>query len=424
VRKGGESDLINALIPQPRTAAKADSTLDGSGSGSNRMRTNSIFQMNLVNGNYSALASTLATTNGNMQGVDPSISGALIRGGCLPSQQVNGACGSAHTPENFIYANPQFSSATINSNLGHSNYHSMQAQVTMRPTRGLSLQTTYTWSRNMSDQGLNDLRPGAARDYYLSAQHRLHQLTSFGTFDLPFGANGFIFRNAAGTFKKAVEGWQLSWIASLTSGVPGSITGYSRLWGASNIDLVRPDLWDNKAGKVTWANKANQGYYFGSRYLNVLDPQCNDTNIVAASLLSACSGQSIFGTGMRAIAYDTNGDNVYQAATDPIVFQNAPVGSRGNYGMNTIYGPGRWELNLAMDKSIEFMEGKRLSFRLVAQNIFNHATPSNASTQWNARFTSIGNPQLGVNSSTPNDFGILGTKGGHRTFEAQLTLRF
>ena len=88
-------------------------------------------------------------------------------------------------------------------------------------------------------------------DYYLSAQHRSHQLTSYGTFDLPFGANGFIFRNATGVFKKAIEGWQLSWIASLTSGVPGSLTGASHMWGNSNVDLVSPEgSWDNKAGRL------------------------------------------------------------------------------------------------------------------------------------------------------------------------------
>ena len=418
VRNGGESELINALIHD----VPAGAGLDGSGSGSNRLRTNSITQNSLMTGNYSALASTLATTNGNMKGIDSSIAGALLRSGCLPSQMVGGACGSAHTPENFIYTNPQFTSATIQSNLGHSNYHSMQAKVTMKPTRGLTFETSYTWSRNLEDRGWSDARPGAARDYYLSDQHRSHQLTSFGTFEMPFGANGFIFRNAAGAFKKAVEGWQISWIASLTSGVPGSIIGASRLWGASNVDLVRPDLWDNKAGKVTWANKANEGWFFGNnKYMNVVDPQCAT---ISSALTAACTAQGIWGTGLRALAYDANGNGKYESDADPIVFKNAQPGVRGNYGMNTLTGPGRWTLDMSMSKALEFMEGKRISFTIDAQNIFNHATPSNSSTQWNPRFTSIGNPQFAMNSSTPNDFGILGTKGGHRTFQAKIRISF
>jgi len=292
----------------------------------------------------------------------------------------------------------------------------MQAQVTMRPTRGLSFQTSYTWSRNLADRGLSDYRQGAARDYYLSDQHRSHQLTSYGTFDMPFGANGFIFRNATGTFKKAIEGWQVSWIASMTSGVPGSISGASRLWGASNVDLVRPDLWDNKAGKVTWANKADQGYFYGDkRYVYTTDPQCSGVS----SELTWCGFQ---GFGLNALALDNNGTQKYEAGVDTIVFKNAAPGTRGNYGMNTLAGPGRWSLDMAMGKSIEFMEGKKIDFRIDAQNIFNHATPSNSSTQWNARFTSIGNPNLALNSGS--EFGVLGTKGGHRTFQAKIRISF
>jgi hypothetical protein len=68
------------------------------------------------------------------------------------------------------------------------------------------------------------------------------------------------------------------------------------------------------------------------------------------------------------------------------------------------------------------MEGKRLEIRVDAQNIFNHATPSNSSIAWSSRFTSIGNPQLSLNSTEP--FGYLQTKGGHRTFQAKLRFSF
>ena len=413
VRNGGTSALLDALIPNGAY---------GPGTGSSQVRNNlpMFTSIDMANGNFVGVANELATGNGVLS-VAPSVKGAVLRSGCLPSQLVPGdgegegesVC-NGHTPENFIYTNPQFSAATIQSNLSHANYHSMQAQVTMRPTRGLSFQTSYTWSRNLADRGITDYRQGAARDYYLSDQHRSHQLTSYGTFDMPFGANGFIFRNATGVFKKAIEGWQLSWIASMTSGVPGSISGASRLWGASNVDLVRPDLWDNKAGKVTWQNKANQGYFYGDKvYVTGTDPQC------AATGLFWCSYK---GFGLNALGLDTNGNKQYDAGIDTIIFQNAAPGTRGNYGLNTVSGPGRWSLDMAMGKSIEFMEGKKIDFRIDAQNIFNHATPSNSSTQWNARFTSIGNPNFALNSGS--EFGVLGTKGGHRTFQAKIRISF
>jgi len=48
--------------------------------------------------------------------------------------------------ENFIFTNRQFDGANIWGNHNNTNYHSMQAQVTLRPTHGLSFQASYTWS--------------------------------------------------------------------------------------------------------------------------------------------------------------------------------------------------------------------------------------------------------------------------------------
>jgi len=435
-RSGQTSPLLDSLIPA--------FSLWFSASGTDQVRTYYGTSGALMQGNYSAVAGSLATANA-WNATSTGVGGGVLRSGCLLSQRSNGlpsgTC-SGSTPENFIYTNPQYGSANINMNLGHSNYHSMQAQVTMRPTRGLSFQTTYTWSRNLSDQGLTDYRGlkdpsiDAPREYYISGQHRSHQLTSYGTFDLPMGANGFIFRNATGAFKKAVEGWQMSWIASLTSGLPGSISGYSRLWGNSKVDLVDPSLWDNKAGKVSWANKAQQGYFYGQgKYVRGVDSVYCDN--LASALRSACKTT---GSGWMVLGIDRpdskgafnnrwddgttkEADNITIIPREPVVFQNADPGSTGNYGLNTLAGPGRWSLDMAMGKSIEFMEGKKIDFRIDAQNIFNHATPSGGTAYaWNARFTQIYNPEFGLNSGTA--FGQLGSKGGHRTFQAKIRISF
>jgi hypothetical protein len=287
----------------------------------------------------------------------------------------------------------------------------MQTQVTMRPTRGLSFQTTYTWSRSLGLSGSGD--PFDRNEgYQLSGQHRSHQLTSFGTYTLPMGANGFIFRNSTGFLKKAVEGWQLSWTSSMTSGLPASITGSSRLWGANNVDFVGPaGSWNDKAGQVTWEPGASEGFFYGDKYVRVVDPQCNG---VASLIQSNCTGAS----GLKAIAL-RNPDG----SAGAIVFQNPEVGKRGNFGLNSLTGPGRWSLDMAIGKQIEFMEGKTIDFRVDAQNIFNHATPSGGTPYaWNARFTQIYNPQFALNNAEA--FGRLASKGGHRTWQAKIRIGF
>jgi hypothetical protein len=281
----------------------------------------------------------------------------------------------------------------------------------MRPTRGLSFHTTYTWSRNLSDSNPNDWTTGK-RQYYLSGQNRSHQLTTYGTFDMPMGANGFILRNASGLLKKAVEGWQLSWVGSLTSGMPASMTGSSTFWGDSNVDLVAPELFDRKGGKVTWANTANAtGRYYGDLYQSV--PDLARCAVLAADLQSSCTGGS------------TPSSAVYKAialVSDPtkLVFRNALPMTHGNFGPNELTGPGRWSLDMSMGKSIEFMEGKRIEFKLDAQNIFNHATPSGSAIAGsNARYVQVDNPGFSLSS-----FGILNSKGGHRTFQAKIRISF
>jgi hypothetical protein len=314
-------------------------------------------------------------------------------------------------PENLIYTNPQYASATVNANLNRSNYHSLQAQATLRPTRGLSFQTTYTWSRNLALGSFQDPF-NRDEDYYLSGQHRTHQLSSYGTFNLPLGANGFLLRNATGALKKAVEGWQLSWIASITSGLPGSFTGVQTLWSGSNPNFVGPKgSFDTKSGHVTWTPGAYAGYFWGDKYTKVVDPICNTPTIVATGTLqSVCAGAS----GLKAIAL----------ASDPtvIVIQNSLPGQRGNFQPNNITGPGRWNLDMAIGKSIEFMEGKRIDFRIDAQNVFNHPTPSNGTYAWNARFTQLYNPEFGLNNG--NQLGYISSKGGHRTFQAKIRIAF
>ena len=402
-RRGEDPAELDALIPSGTLMASFDwETFQPIPiSGAEQLRTHfdwatfSGQNTNLATGNFSEIANYLATANGVLQ---------------VPSGTRGGVLRAGGAPENYIYANPQFAAANLTTNRLTANYHSMQAQVTLRPTRGLSFQSTYTWSRNLARQAeIPDQRTGENR-YYLSNQHRSHTLNTYGSYELPFGANGFLLRDASGAIKKAVEGWQLSWILSLSSGLPGSVTGASTMWGNTDPVLVRPDLWDNKAGKVTWEDGAYNGYFFGDKYIRVTDPQCNNTNIVGPSLQALCAN------GMKALALRSN--------PDTIVIRNAMPGEVGNMKPNSLTGPGRWNFDMAMSKSVEFMEGKRIEVRVDAQNIFNHPTPSNSAFAWNARFTQISNPDFALQGSQLENFGVLSTKGGHRTFQAKIRLSF
>ena len=94
----------------------------------------------------------------------------------------------------------------------------------MRPTHNLNLQATYTFSRNLGYIGAGTNPLNRSLDYGLLSSSRKHNLTTYGTYTLPFGTNGYLFRDSSKAVKRVVEGWQLSWISYVYSGIPGTVT--------------------------------------------------------------------------------------------------------------------------------------------------------------------------------------------------------
>jgi hypothetical protein len=393
-RAGGESNLLNQMVPAGALWDPFPPWTSG-WSGTEQVRQYPGSSTDLATGNYQNIAYMLGTENGYIP-TPAGVQGNLLR--------------SSGFPENFIFTNPQFDSVYWSANLNHSNYHSLQGQVTLRPTHGLNFQASYTWSRNLGMSAAKDPL-NRALDYGILGTHRSHMLTTYGTYNLPLGPNGYLFRGSSGWAKRLVEGWQLSWISSLTSGLPASVTTVESMWSDGFLsggmpDLIRPDLFDTKGGHVTWEPGAREGRFYGDMYVQVDDPQCGN---VVASLESQCRQD------LNALALADN--------PSVIVFQKAQPGVRGNFDLNQIMGPGRWGLDVAVSKNIEFMEGKSINFRVDVSNIFNHPTPSGeAANTYNSRDYWYSNPTFDLNSGNP--FGYLGYKGGHRVFSAKLRITF
>src|SRR5207249_2219883 len=190
-----------------------------------RNATASNLRGNLANGNYSALATSLATLNystvnagnENLPFVPFDVNGSVLR--------FNGF------PENFILTNPQFGTATLQTNGAHSNYHSLQVLGTLRDTAGFNLQTSYTWSKDLGvgTAGFTDPRNQAA-DYTLLRTNRTHVVRTYGSFDLPIGPNKLLAGKSTGVLARVIEGWQTSWIINLSSGAPLTINAQSMLY--------------------------------------------------------------------------------------------------------------------------------------------------------------------------------------------------
>ena len=114
--------------------------------------------------------------------------GATVAGSpCRPRRLV---------PGKLDHGQPAVRLRVLLSNLGSSNYHSLQLQGTMRPIQGLSFQGTYVWSKALELSGSSYLGPtrftnptDRNKDYTLNANNVTHDFRSYGTFELPFGPN-------------------------------------------------------------------------------------------------------------------------------------------------------------------------------------------------------------------------------------------
>jgi len=290
-------------------------------------------------------------------------------------------------------------------NSSYSNYHSLQAQVTLRPVSGISLQGTYTWSKALEVAGINGNGGGLtsgdpvytnptdrAKDYALAPNHVSHDFRSFGTFDLPIGPNKLLLANSSGVLARIVEGWQTSFIINASTGQPASVVAANMLYGNGVADVVGPV--DLSSGSVRWGDPGPSGslvggYFPAGTFGKTPDPQCLE---VAASLRNFCTLQAITDT-----------------QTGAIVLQNPKPGARGNVGRQTISLPGQWSFDAAMSKSVRLSESKSIQIRLDATNILNHP--------------GVGNPTLDINNT--NAFGLINAKDdSKRDFRGSVRLNF
>jgi hypothetical protein len=408
--------------------------------GSAHLRRNSTFTTNLAIGNYDAIAATLNTLStvnsvGTVGALQASpvgltgVSGRVLRNGCdrLAANLYNPALPASSTniptrcfPENYIVANPQLSTASYLSNLGKSNYHSMQAQFTLRPTMGISVQTTYTWAKTLGlvPGGFTDPSDRNA-DYAPPYQAVKHDLRTNGTFELPIGPNKLLLPNASGWVARLIEKWQMSWIMNASSGNPRTIVGAHMLYASGNqnldiaqnrMNIVSPLFDQEMKGHVKWDGANNDsGTYYGKNFVFVRDPQCAITDHTDSM------GFNLFANGsctLNAVALKNS-----DGSTGPILLQNPLPGHRGNMPFS-LEAPGKWRFDANMSKTFRIGEKKELQFRMDSYNVLNHPDPSDPQ------------PQTGQSINTITTFGQIPNKGGSganlqpRSFQASLRLTF
>jgi hypothetical protein len=297
-------------------------------------------------------------------------------------------------PVNFIKASPQFNTTTLYENQGYANYHSLQAMVTLRPTHGVSLQSTYTWSKNLGNSGgLSPDPRNLGTGYVLQGSDRRHNWVTYGTYDLPFGPGGSIGENTHGVLARIIGGWQAGWITSVVSGAPLSLTANCMLYANCTPDTVNGGIDPDSVG-VSWPNGAQTGSLFSDRYTFTRDPQCNS---IDASLQSLCTLQA-----------------VVDSKTNKIVLQNPLPGKMGTLGFNTYSNQTRWNIDMSASKSVPINESMGFRLRVDITNMFNHPVASGVpGTAGRVQVPTA--PSMSINGAAP--IGQYTYKVGTRTVQ-------
>jgi hypothetical protein len=213
---------------------------------------------------------------------------------------------------------PQFGPITLDTNVGKSDYDSLQVKVERRFAQGLTFLSSFTWSKVI---GTNSLHVGnTVQDpYNINASRgplafdvpRMYVFSS--VYELPFG-RGKRWLSSAGPVNWIMSNWNLGGILSLYAGVPLTVT-------------------------IPFDN-ANTG-----------------STVQRADIVS---GQSLTGAKTRQQWFNTGSFKV------PAPF------TYGNSSLGMLRAPGTENLDFTLSKRFQITESKRMEFRFESFNFLNH----------------------------------------------------
>jgi hypothetical protein len=292
--------------------------------------------------------------------------------GCDP------ALAAANNPLNCInLARPYrgFGAITDRQTTATSRYHGLLSSFRMRPTRGLTAQFSYTFSKNMTD-ATNDrdaidvpqIRTNFQLERAVSRLDRTHVFVASYVYEVPTFNSGF---GATTAGRLLLSGWELAGITTAQTGLP--------------------------------LNRVVQG----------------------TATIARGSRPNILSDPMENIPDNPSGGIPY--AFNPLAFRPTALGEIGSSGRAPFRFPNQFFTDLNVSKNLHFTERYRVQLRAEFYNLFNHAIfndvfqtiPDLQPTS--AAFTSITNLQT-LSPAATAQFGQFFSTRAPR--EIQLGLKF
>jgi hypothetical protein len=232
---------------------------------------------------------------------------------------------------------PLWQEIYYNNNSGFSNYNAATASVNKRMSGGFQMQSSFTYTRDLSNLGGNPSTPsgGFAGEYggtlsdsnapgidygNVNFTRRYRFLTTF-LYDLPFGKGKLLLNGANGFLDRVVNGWELGGVLLFQSGPFMTVSTLTDPCGCGF------NAFNSTGGRA-------------------------DT----VSGVSTTAGQSI-------------GQWI-----NPAAFVSPPnaIGRFGDSSAGNVVGPGTDAVSMSLIKSIQIRESARIQVGAQVANLFNH----------------------------------------------------
>lgn len=241
------------------------------------------------------------------------------------------------TPTNAQRPFPSLNSIYQVRNLASSNYNAMTLEANHRMTRGLQFQGSYTFARNLSEEGgmnptANASEIGGAPsdiyhpglDYGNVIYTRRHRLMASFLYDLPFGRSKMFLSNSSYLVNSIVNDWQLS--------------GYY----------------------------LQQSGPFLTPITSAVDP--TGTGMIAKGFQTSARPDKVVGVS----PYTSGRGSRNYLNSAAFVNPAANIGRQGTAGVGSVVGFGTNTFSTSLMKSVVFTEQVKLQVGAQVQNLLNH----------------------------------------------------
>lgn len=230
---------------------------------------------------------------------------------------------SGATSSNYNNRRPidpgQVSTINLMESNGTASYHSLQISAKKSMSRNLSFTSFYTFSKSLSSEEMNgQSTSGGAQDFNnLALEHGRSSFDRRHNFVAAIIWNISYYNGPSSLLKRILNGWTLSPIITLSSGLPFTVTS------------GRDNNFDG--------NNNDRANVVGNPYL---DPSRSRSDVIAQWFNTAA-------------------------------FVQNPIGTDGTSARNFLDGPGYRDVDLGIFRDVAFKESVKLQFRAEFTNFFN-----------------------------------------------------